>query len=173
VKINRQNYESYFLDYIDGKLAPELLEEFNSFLSLNPDLAEELDGIDQVNLWAEDLPFLTKENLKKEETDNFISEIETLLIGYAEGDLTSRQMARVEQMCLDSESVNSALVAFKRTVLQPDDAIVFDSKNELKIEEKIDLSVGDYAAIAYLEGDTNSAGQSAFGALFLFRIIWT
>ncbi len=165
MKINRQNYESYFLDYIDGKLAPEMLDEFNSFLSLNPDLAEELDGIDQVSLLAEELPFLTKEYLKKEESGDTLSEIETLLIGYVEGDLTPQQMAQVEQMCLDSESVNRALASFKRAKLQAEDSIVFDAKNALKIEDKIDLSTGDYAAIAYLEGDTNSEGKSAYEAL--------
>jgi hypothetical protein len=165
VKINRQNYESYFLDYIDGKLAPHMLEEFNSFLSLNPDLAEEIDGIDQVNLLAEEFPFLTKENLKKEDTGDILSEIETLLIGYLEGDLTPQQMAQVEQMCKDSESVASALARFKRTKLDAEESIIFDAKRLLKIEDRIDLSVGDYNTLAYLEGDTHSNGKSAFEAL--------
>jgi len=42
MKVNRSNYESYFLDFLEGHLPEELAEELLAFLKLNPDLEEAL-----------------------------------------------------------------------------------------------------------------------------------
>jgi hypothetical protein len=41
MKISRQNYEQYFVDYLDGKLNDEQVGVLMSFLEFNPDLKEE------------------------------------------------------------------------------------------------------------------------------------
>ena len=46
MKINRNNYEMYFIDYLDGVLSPDLVSELLLFLDENPDLKEELSDLD-------------------------------------------------------------------------------------------------------------------------------
>lgn len=41
--INRLNYEKYAIDYLDGKLSPDLREEMVAFLHAHPDIKEEVE----------------------------------------------------------------------------------------------------------------------------------
>jgi len=66
MKINRENYEVYFLDYLEGKLPPDLVDELLIFMDKNPDLKDEFEGLDTVALAPdEDIVFENKDSLKK------------------------------------------------------------------------------------------------------------
>ena len=45
MNINRNNYEVFFMDHLDGKLSPPLEQELRAFLVLNPDLAIEFEDV--------------------------------------------------------------------------------------------------------------------------------
>jgi hypothetical protein len=47
--ITRDNYEVYFIDYIDGTLSVDLRQQVEAFLVAHPDLAEELEGLSDVH----------------------------------------------------------------------------------------------------------------------------
>ncbi|MFZ4783849.1 MAG: anti-sigma factor family protein [Flavobacteriales bacterium] len=47
--ITRDNYEVYFIDYIDGTLSVDLRQQVEAFLVAHPDLAAELDGLSDVH----------------------------------------------------------------------------------------------------------------------------
>ncbi len=40
MKVDRSNYESYFLDFLEGRLPEKVVDELMAFLKLNPDLEE-------------------------------------------------------------------------------------------------------------------------------------
>ena len=42
MKINRNNYEAFFIDYLEGNLDEKMVDDFIEFLQQNPDLKEEL-----------------------------------------------------------------------------------------------------------------------------------
>ncbi len=65
MKINRNNYETFLIDYLDGALDAAMLEELRLFLEANPDIREELDGLKNATLYAEEVRFTEKEKLKK------------------------------------------------------------------------------------------------------------
>ncbi len=76
MNINRHNYEEYIIDYLEGTLPEDMLEQLTAFLSNNPDIAEE------VNLLEADMPVLSpdtnivyahKEALKKSEEPNTVA----------------------------------------------------------------------------------------------------
>jgi hypothetical protein len=74
-KITRHNYESFFLDYLEGELSDELKKELEVFLAQNPDLAEELEEFESVSLKPEatsstwnDLKVPSLEDLVKNES---------------------------------------------------------------------------------------------------------
>jgi len=49
-KINRHNYEAFFLDFAEGNLSPDQIRELEAFLDANPDLRDELDGFEIITL---------------------------------------------------------------------------------------------------------------------------
>ncbi len=66
MKINNDNYESYFLRYIEGRLSEEEQREVETFLLQNPELQEMLDIYDPACVLEKDeqLVFNNKELLK-------------------------------------------------------------------------------------------------------------
>jgi hypothetical protein len=65
MRITRDNYEVYFIDLIDGTLDASLQEEMQLFLAANPDLAEEMDGLDGFSFNAESHSGINKSDLYK------------------------------------------------------------------------------------------------------------
>ena len=65
MRITRDNYEVYFIDFIDGNLDASLQEEMQLFLASNPDLAEEMDGLDGFSFNAESHSGINKSDLYK------------------------------------------------------------------------------------------------------------
>ncbi len=126
--INRSNYESYFIDYIDGNLPNDLVDEFLDFLKGNPDLAEELKAVSGIKLHAEPGIFANKTKLYKTddvETADFQS------VAFIEGDLNEQE----EQQFLDDLATDDAklkdLQLLQKIKLQPDLAIRFPEKEKM------------------------------------------
>ena len=69
MKITRENYESFFIDYLDGFLDEKLIDDFIEFLQQNPDLKEELSLFENVSVDAENISFDKKDQLFKEKYD--------------------------------------------------------------------------------------------------------
>ncbi len=67
--INRDNYESWFLDYIEGSLSAGQISQVHQFIAVYPDLAREL-AVWQQTLLKPDMTvvFQQKETLKKRRT---------------------------------------------------------------------------------------------------------
>ncbi|MEZ4798842.1 MAG: hypothetical protein R2809_03495 [Flavobacteriales bacterium] len=63
--ITRENYEAYFLDYLEGNLDESLLPQFHRFLDENPDLKVELEMVSDFQLPAPTLTFNRKLMLYK------------------------------------------------------------------------------------------------------------
>ena len=53
MKISNENYEIWFLDYYEGQLAPEQVQELMNFLELNLDLKEEFEQFENITLIPE------------------------------------------------------------------------------------------------------------------------
>ena len=65
MKIDRNNYEQYFLDYLDRQMDPEQEKILLSFLEFNPDLKEELEGLERAHLLPSEQVFIKKDQLLK------------------------------------------------------------------------------------------------------------
>lgn len=66
MKINRNNYESYLIDYLDGNLTPEEIRETEAFLLLHNDLSELLEEWNEATLKCPDISYNHKSLLKKD-----------------------------------------------------------------------------------------------------------
>ena len=63
--ITRENYEIYFMEYMDGNLSAREQAEVEAFLLVHPDLRELLDGMDEVRLDVPAEVFGKKEEIKR------------------------------------------------------------------------------------------------------------
>lgn len=132
MKITRQNYELYFIDYIDGNLQLELVDEFNSFIEANPDLAEELDNLRDMTVAADDCAFDSIDSLLKKDIPAGVSPFEYQCISYIEGDMNEvERNSFVAAVNADIQKKNE-LNAFKKTKIEADETIVYKEKNSLK-----------------------------------------
>ncbi len=137
MKINRENYEVYFLDYLEGKLPPDLVDELLMFMDKNPDLKDEFEGLDTVALAPDQgIVFEDKNSLKK----NGITSVgaingtnyEHFFIAKHEGDLSTDESLLVERFLQKNPSLKKDYDLFGKTKLQPDTSIAFDRKQSLK-----------------------------------------
>lgn len=127
--INIHNYEEYMIDYIEGNLSPSLLKKMEKFLAHNPEIKEELYGLDEVFLLKEDISFSAKESLYK----NIDASIyEDKCISYIENDLNKEETNRFELETSLDNGKKSLLNDYKKTILAADDSIIFKNKENLK-----------------------------------------
>lgn len=124
-RINRNNYEAWFLDYIEGNLPSDMAGEFHEFLLLNPDLAEDLELAVEPVL-SPDFPAPDFSHLKVE-----ISEEQ--LVSIVEGDLDDKTREDFLSLIKDSPA-EKELELLRKTILIPDSTVEFPFKNELKKE---------------------------------------
>jgi hypothetical protein len=135
MKINRNNYESYFIDYLEGNLDEKLVNDFIEFLQLNPDLKDELSLFDSASLEPELVAFSKKEKLYK---DIFDSELEfnRAAIAQLEGDISKMENTDFEIYLAKHPEKQKEALLFRKTKLIPDKTIVFTPKKILYKREK-------------------------------------
>lgn len=115
--IDRQNYEIWFLDFLDGKLLPAQETRLRRFLAENPDLAGELSDL------AGDLPLVTADAVpappvsRKKivpaagfDENNF----ETAFIAWHEGDLSGEERNNLDLFLQRNPFLRPELDAFGR-----------------------------------------------------------
>jgi len=137
MSINRNNYETYFIDYLDGVLSSDQVSELLLFLDENPDLKEELSDLETVPLIAgETIPYPDKQHLKRKPILSVgpINELnyQEYLIGSEEGDLSATERRLLERFVLRNPHVVMEWEQFKLTRLVPDPAVIFPWKSKLK-----------------------------------------
>jgi hypothetical protein len=139
-KIDQYNYESFYLDYLEGKLPAELVDELTLFLERFPHLA--LDDNELTHLTAHSQPeFSGKGHLKS------IDLAEELVIGELEGVNSTIQMVALEEMCITNPYIKRIKSSYAKTIL-PNVTIIFENKEQLKQRVVWLKLVTQYAAVA-------------------------
>jgi len=130
MKINRNNYEPYFIDYLEGNLDVSLVDDFIEFLTKNPDLKEELSMFSPVAIEPATLEFGKKDLLYKERFD-LESEFDKAAVASLEGDLNPVDKAELEAYISKHPEKMRELKLFGHTRLVPDESVIFQKKNAL------------------------------------------
>ena len=130
MKITRDNYESFFIDYIEGNLHESMIDQFLDFLNQNPDLKEELHLFEEVNLPEEHVVFQEKKQLHKSAADENQS-LENTVIAYLEGDLDSTENKAFETYLASHPELKKEHDLFAKTRLRPDSEIKYPGKRKL------------------------------------------
>jgi hypothetical protein len=130
MKINRNNYESFFIDYLEGNLDERLVDDFIEFLTQNPDLKDELTLYEPVSVEPGDAVFGKKELLFKERFD-LESEFAEAAIANLEGDLPANEKIDFDRYIAAHPGKKHDLKLFEKTRLVADESVVFQKKHEL------------------------------------------
>jgi hypothetical protein len=138
MKIDRHNYEEYFLLYIDKELTVEQMRQVELFVMDNPDLEEELVMLRHSRLIPDDsIVFDEKHLLIKEEHDSFINmnNYEEWLVLYVDNELNEQQKIVVEKFAAGHPHMQQELTLFQQTKLEPE-KIFFGDKQVLYRRER-------------------------------------
>ncbi len=130
MKIDRNNYEAYFIDYLDGNLDETLVNDFIEFIQQNPDLKDELALFNSVKIPSEEVVFSKKEKLFKEKYDAE-KEFNYAAIASIENDLSETEQQEFESYISKHPEKQGDLVLFSKTKLQSDKSVKFSKKNKL------------------------------------------
>ncbi len=128
MNINRNNYETFFLLYVDNELSAAEKHAVELFVEENSDLRGELEILRSTLLDHSDIVFDHKQGLYK--TAGAAS-IEEKLLLLADGTLPQAELASVQQLIATDSAVADLWSQLKKTILEPESDIVFENKSIL------------------------------------------
>ena len=124
--ITKENYEEFFLLYIDNELPPAARAAVEKFVEENPQLQEEWEALLQCRVDADrSSVFSDKEILLRED-----------LLSYVDGELSEERRAAVEAFVHQYPSKAVELQQLLITVSKPDLSVGFPDKESLYRTEK-------------------------------------
>lgn len=166
--IDEKNCEAWFLDYYEGNLSKERVEEMFAFLALNPEMHELFDSYDEVSFAPDkEVRFDWKSELKKPvdlQAGINESNYEEYFVSYTEGLLNADGKAEVERFLAQFPAKRGELELLQQAILLPDEGIVFEGKEALHKSILIPQENFDEMAIASIEGLLNKEEEKAFAA---------
>jgi len=160
MNINRNNYEEFFINYLDGTLSDHEVVAFENFLLANPDLREELEGLENVVLEPGDQPFPQKGNLKHIDlslpvtNENF----DYFCVADMEGDLSPEQLDGLQKYLVKNPGKNAVREKYRLVRLTPDTTIHFPAIQNLRKRIFVAYRREIYTAVAIAAGIALLAG---------------
>ena len=129
--INRNNYEEFFLLYIDNELSASERNAVELFVQDNADLKVELNTLQQTVYKADAAVFENKNELLKDE----FAVLQQNLLFYIDDELNATDKLTIEKLLKADSSAGKELALLQKTKLQPDTAIVLAHKKSLYRKE--------------------------------------
>lgn len=135
--ISKNNYEVFFLDYIEGRLDAAETSALLQFLETHPELKEELDSIELIKLEPDHkISFESKDALKKPLFKPFgkidQQNYEEFFIAAAENDLSYSDKSDLNIFLQKNPDLAKELETIKLCRLQPETKLIFENKQLLK-----------------------------------------
>lgn len=138
MNINRNNYEEFFLLYADNELTAEERTMVEHFVTLHPDLGEELGMLSQTKLPAEEkVTYANKAALYRHTETSLVNEnnYNEYFLLYVDNELNTEEKSAVEAFAtVNNKQVE--LLLLQKIKLQPEENIVFKNKDILYRTEK-------------------------------------
>src|ERR1035437_8998829 len=130
MKINRDNYEIYFLDYLEGNLPAEETAELLIFVENNPDLRDLIEDNDLIILEPDQsINFLGKSALKKCGISSLNTSIDQIIITpknceeyfirFYENDLNETEKIVLASFLKENSTFIKEFELFGNTIIKP------------------------------------------------------
>ncbi len=134
--ISTYNYEEFFLLYADGELSAAGRLAVEQFVQENPELAVELEMLQQVRLTKEEFVFENKSSLYRSEAlETSLHNYEEQLLLYVDNELSAADKAKLETFVLQHPALQESFTLLKSTKLAPE-IISFPDKQILYRKEE-------------------------------------
>jgi hypothetical protein len=146
MNITRNNYEEYFVLYIDNELTAAQREAVEAFVDQNTDLKGELEMLQQTILPPEEpITFLNKEMLFRKEEHQIQQLVNTrnceeYFVLYSDNELKNDENALVEEFVYRHPEYQEAFELIQqvryspdRSVVFPDKSVLYRSENDVKV----------------------------------------
>jgi len=131
--INRENYEAFLIDLLEGNLSEGQEKELQDFLLENPDLApdNDLPGLSPV---MEDEKFPSKADIKKGGSGSHITRgnFEQFCIARKEGDLSAEMIQKFAVFLSCNPDLEATASVYDKLKLRSDNSIVYPYKQNLR-----------------------------------------
>jgi hypothetical protein len=135
MKIDLDNYEAYFLDFVEGRLDDSSTLEMLAFLRTHPELKEQLECFSDFRMEPLEISFAEKDVLKKfdfAEAPVSHHNFDDFCIAYYEKILTTSESEKLFSFLEQHPEKWTDFNQFGKVTLQPDMAVVYGSKSFLK-----------------------------------------
>lgn len=164
--INRENYETFFLLYIDNELSAIEKRQVDEFVNANPDLQEELVMLQQSTLKPDPIIFNHKHSLLKQEGP--AASIQEKLLLLLDKELTETEAQEMNELVVSDQEINKEWLLLQQTKL-PAEKILFKNKASLYRKEggriivfpwrklavaAVLVGLGLWAGVTYLKNDS-------------------
>ncbi len=126
--IDKNNYEAFFLDYLEGNLSEAEQQALYCFLLQYPELKAELDDMQLTEVEQPDARS-SKQSLKD---IPFNTDFEDFCIAKLENDLTYEEAGLFDEFLLADNARTKAYLQYEKTKLTADKTVVYPYKSELK-----------------------------------------
>jgi len=131
--ITRDNYEEFFLLYIDNELSIADRQRVERFVADHPDLREEWEVLQQCQLQPEQpLAFPDKSTLRKPEGDAARVAAPAAaavdFLSYIDGELAGKELAATEDFIRRHPQALQELEQWRQTISHPDNTLTFPDK---------------------------------------------
>jgi anti-sigma factor RsiW len=134
--ITRDNYEEFFLLYIDNELSIADRQRVERFVADHPDLREEWEVLQQCQLQPEQpLAFPNKNALRRPEADASAAAAAVDFLSYIDGELKGKDLAATEDFIRQHPHALQELELWRQTISYPDKTLTFPDKESLYKKE--------------------------------------
>lgn len=133
--IDRNNYEAFLLDLLEGRLSPEEEQKLNAFLKNHPEFVADLPDVDLFKLEKKSLVYPNSDLLKKKfpvaGTPLTESNFDMFCLARLEGDLSQDQEQEHRALVERDKSKGTEWKEWQRTIMTVEQ-LSFPGKNALK-----------------------------------------
>lgn len=166
MNINRNNYEEFFILYMDDELSFADKKLVETFVNENPDLREEFISLNQTRLVSEIIPFTNKEALLKTGSVINADNYEEYFLLYADNELNADEIREAERFAASTPALQQEFDLIQQARLVPEINIIFPGKSSLYKKQEprrvIPMPIGvswmRFAAAAIVAGIILTAG---------------
>ena len=134
MNINRDNYETFFLLYVDNELSAPERNALELFIQNNADLQEELEMLQQSTIEPEPIIFKGKSSLFK--TEKITAGTEEKLLLFIDNELDAATSKELQLLLAADSALSAELNLLKQTKLYVETDIIFADKKSLYRKEK-------------------------------------
>jgi len=138
MKIDRHNYEEFFILYWDNELTASQKQAVENFVTQNADLHEEFKILGETRFTPDNRVQLEEREFLQNKPFINITNYEEQLLNYIDDELGDNERKEVERSVAKYPNIQKELFLLQRTKFQPEEEVSFPDKSTLhRREEKV------------------------------------